>query len=95
MRIVLDTNILVRAGARTSGPARAVLDKITSGPHVLLISEFILNEITRVLNYPRLQAHWPVTMSEIEEFTSELRRRAGFVELPPAQRWPRTRMMIR
>ena len=41
MRIVLDTNILVRANAKARGPARELLQLIVgSRDHVLLLSPF-------------------------------------------------------
>lgn len=58
MRIVLDTNILVRAAADEQGLAGRLLEEIVSGPHILVISPYILSEIARVLSYPRLQARW-------------------------------------
>ena len=47
MRVVLDTNILVRANPKASplGLARDLLLKIVSEPHVLLLSPAILAEI--------------------------------------------------
>jgi hypothetical protein len=36
--------------------ARDLLVTVLSGPHVLVLSEAILNEIRRVLSYPRVQA---------------------------------------
>ena len=63
MRVVPDTNILVRANPNTSpqGLARELLLAVLSGPHVLIVSSAILTEIARVLNYPRVQARWPLT----------------------------------
>src|ERR1039457_5348979 len=52
MRIVLDTNILVRASANAKGPARELLLLIVNSPeHVLLLSPFILQELERVFEY--------------------------------------------
>jgi hypothetical protein len=45
MRIVLDTNILIRANARARGPARERLQLIAgSWDHTLLLSPFLLQE---------------------------------------------------
>jgi len=54
MRIVLDTNILVRAAGDEQGLAGRLLRETISGPHVLVSSPYILSEIARVLSYPRL-----------------------------------------
>ena len=57
MRIVLDTNILVRANAKAKGPARELLQVIVDSPeHVLLLSPFLLMELERVLSYDRVRA---------------------------------------
>ena len=49
MRIVLDTNILVRANAKAKGPARELLQLIAGSPdHTLLLSPFLLQELERV-----------------------------------------------
>ena len=45
MRIVLDTNILVRANIKAQGPAREILHKIAYGSHVLITSPFLLRDV--------------------------------------------------
>jgi putative PIN family toxin of toxin-antitoxin system len=72
MRIVLDTNILVRAAADERGLAGRLLQEIISGPHILVISPYILSEIARVLSYPRLQARWQLNEETIMDFVSRL-----------------------
>jgi len=72
MRIVLDTNILVRAAADEQGLAGRLLGEIISGPHILVISPYILSEIARVLSYPRLQARWQLNEKTIMEFVSRV-----------------------
>ena len=69
MRIVLDTNILVRANPTVSpkGLARDLLLTVLSGSHVLILSPAILTEIQRVLHYPRVQARWPLTDDAIAQ----------------------------
>ncbi len=73
MRIVLDTNILARANPYASGSAKALLEHIRdSEDHVLVLSPFLLTELERVLNYPRLQALWPTTRDEIVAYIQAL-----------------------
>lgn len=73
MRIVLDTNILARANPRASGAARALIELIRdTGEHSLIVSHFLLMELERVLNYPRLQAMWPLTQLEIATYIQAL-----------------------
>ncbi len=67
MRIVLDTNILVRANIKAQGPAREALLKIISGNHVLITSPFLLREVERALAYPRLQKLWRLSLQDIQE----------------------------
>ncbi|HEV2446486.1 MAG TPA: putative toxin-antitoxin system toxin component, PIN family [Candidatus Sulfopaludibacter sp.] len=72
MRIVLDTNILVRAAGDEQGLAGHLLQEIISGPHILVVSPYILSEIARVLSYPRLQARWQLSEMTIAEFVNRL-----------------------
>jgi uncharacterized protein len=67
MRIVLDTNILVRANVKAQGPAREILLKIAYGHHVLITSPFLLREVERVLLYPRLQKIWSLSLRDVQE----------------------------
>jgi len=72
MRIVLDTNILVRAATNEQGLGGRLLQEIMSGPHVLVTSPYILSEIARVLSYPRLQARWQLSQKTITEFVKRV-----------------------
>jgi predicted nucleic acid-binding protein len=66
MRIVLDTNILVRANAKAKGPARELLLLIVNSPeHALLLSPFILQELERVFEYDRVRAATKLTDLEV------------------------------
>jgi len=56
MRVVLDTNILARSSYRLEGPAAEVLERVTAPPHVLILSAASLEELARVLDYPRFRA---------------------------------------
>jgi predicted nucleic acid-binding protein len=69
MRIVLDTNILVRANAKANGPARELLLLIVNSPeHVLLLSPFLLNELERVFGYDRVRTATKLTDEEVAEY---------------------------
>jgi putative PIN family toxin of toxin-antitoxin system len=73
MRVLLDTNILVRANPRAGGSARTLLEELAHFPeHTLILSPFLLEEVERVLAYPRLQALWPLTPEEIRGYTKAL-----------------------
>lgn len=67
------------SGASPQGPALRLLDLILSA-HVLVLSRFILDEVERVLLYPRLQARYRITASEVARFTEKLADVAHMVE---------------
>jgi len=81
MRIVLDTNILVRANTRSHGPARELLNIIRSRrEHVLILSRQILAEIRRTLLYPRLQEQYGLSDEVIQEHIELLQRVSTIIE---------------
>jgi putative PIN family toxin of toxin-antitoxin system len=84
VRIVLDTNILVRANPKASpqGLARELLLKTVSEPHVLVLSLPILVEVQRVLSYSRVQARWPLSDEAIRQYLRLLESAANLVDLP-------------
>jgi len=52
MRVVLDTNILIRAHTNARGPARELLlIVIGASEHTLVLSPFVLQELERVFGY--------------------------------------------
>lgn len=67
MRITLDTAILVRTNTKATGPAKELLNTIQRCGSVLVLSPFLLGEIDRVLRYPRIQALYGLTSSEIQQ----------------------------
>lgn len=79
MRFTLDSNILVRAAASPSGPALRLLD-VVLGAHTLVLSRFILEEVERVLLYPRIQARYRITTVEAARFAANLADAADLVE---------------
>ena len=79
MRFTLDSNILVRAATSPRGPALRLLD-IILGAHTLVLSRFILEEVERVLLYPRIQARYRITTAEAARFAENLADAADLVE---------------
>ena len=55
MRTTPDTNILVRAAVSPFGPAGQILERSTLPPHALVLSDQILDEVRRVLQYDRIR----------------------------------------
>ena len=88
MRIVLDSNILVRSFVRSHGLAHDLLLAILSGDHALVISNEILSEVARVLRYPRLIAVHGENDEAIYNFTGWVRDVAEIVPLNPFTRAP-------
>ena len=84
MRVVLDSNILVRANPKVApqGLARDLLLTIVSGGHVLILSSALLVEVQRVLTYPHVQARWPLTGEAVAQYVTFLEAAGVLVELP-------------
>ena len=85
MRITLDSNILVRALVSPSGPAHRLLSLIRADPaHVVVLSSHILEEVKRVLVYPRLRSRYRITTMEIQRYVELLEQAAELVDPTPA-----------
>jgi hypothetical protein len=63
---------------KATGPARRLLETILTGPHDLVLSEFLLTETARVLGYPRFQKLYRLTSQDIAEHVELLRARGRF-----------------
>jgi putative PIN family toxin of toxin-antitoxin system len=72
MRVVLDTNVLVRSTKNATGPARELISLLQADPHAIVISREILVE---------LQQH-RLTPEERREFVANLDKAAEHVTLP-------------
>lgn len=82
MRAVLDTNILARSVAAPGGPAAELLEHLQP-PHVLVASTHTLDELARVLRYPRLRRMHGRDDAEIDTLCNELRDASVVVSTPP------------
>jgi putative PIN family toxin of toxin-antitoxin system len=81
-----DTTILVRTNAKATGPAKELLDTIRACGSVLVLSQFLLDEVQRVLKYPRMQAVYALGDAEIRQHIEYLQSFAEVVtpaEGPP------------
>ena len=83
MRIVLDSNILVRAFVSRHGSAHQLLLEILAGDHTLLLSNEILHEVAKVLRHPRLMSVHARNEEEIYQFVESLREFAVTVLINP------------
>jgi putative PIN family toxin of toxin-antitoxin system len=83
VRVVLDTTILVRAGASPHGLARDLLVAIITAKHPLILSNEMLHELAKVLRYPRLMAIHGLPEIQIYNFVEFLRESADIIPLNP------------
>jgi hypothetical protein len=67
LRVVLDTNTLVSGLLSRSSPPAQVLKAWCERRFLLLCFPAILDEIQRVLHYPRIQQRYSLSDAEIEE----------------------------
>jgi len=88
LRVVLDTNVLVRAHGRSSNQARKLLDELLKHGHDVVTSNEILAEVTKVLRYPRFQALYGLTESDLFDYTQFLQSVSHVVVLDPQYRAP-------
>jgi putative PIN family toxin of toxin-antitoxin system len=88
VRIVLDSNILVRAFVSSRGLAHDLLLVILASDHTLILSNEMLSEVARVLRYPRLMVVHGENEESIYDFTGWLRDTAEIVALDPLARAP-------
>lgn len=66
MRAVLDTNILVSALIKPQGSLDFVLMRLRIGDYTLLYSNATLEELTDVLNRPRIRGKYGLTDTDIQ-----------------------------
>ena len=88
MRVVLDTNALIRAHGRASTRARRILEELAQGGHDLILSNEMLAEATKVLRYPRFQALYGLTDADFLDYTQFLQSISHLVALDPQYRAP-------
>ena len=65
------------------GPAAEVLERVSVYPHVLILSTAILEELHRILHYPRLRRFHKLSDAAIGRFIAKLQRVARLVDAAP------------
>ena len=83
MRIVFDTNVLARAHQLAHGPARRALLFVATGSDVLILSQYLLQELRRILAYPRVLKSSGLTALDISEYLDYLARVSTLVHPLP------------
>ena len=81
MRVTLDTAILVRSHQNANGLARALLLEMLAAGHVLVLSASMLEEIERVLSYPRLMKTSRLRPEQIVDYLESLSVASTIVEI--------------
>lgn len=66
MRVVVDTNVLVRALIKPHGTVGPVLLRLRHGDYTLLYAQSLLEELLDVLNRPRIRHKYGLTEEDIE-----------------------------
>lgn len=65
----------------STGPARRVLDALAANPeHIIALSPFIVNEVGKVLSYPRMQELFRLSAEDIQRHLDYLRSISRLVE---------------
>lgn len=79
MRVVLDANVWVSALLSSKGAPARIIEHWQAGRFEGLISPAILQEVERVLHYPKLQQRYHLPQESIRRFVHLLRRQAIWV----------------
>jgi putative PIN family toxin of toxin-antitoxin system len=78
LRILLDTNILIRAAISTGVPARRILNHIIANPeHTLIVSSYLLGEVAEVLTRTRISARYQLSREAIDHYSDLLANFGG------------------
>ena len=82
MRIVLDTNLVVRAARPRASLARSILLEALSDRHTLILSNSLFLEIYKVMHYSRIRMQHGLDDATIREFMEQLSESCFRVALP-------------
>jgi len=82
VRLLLDTNLLVSGAFSQGSPPRQLLDAAREGRFELCTSEHLLNELHRVLTYPKLAGRLARAQISAEFIVAQLRALAVVVITP-------------
>ncbi len=79
MRVVVDTNILVRALIRPQGTVGPVLLHLRRGDYTLLYSDATLEELIDVLNRPRIRDKYGLSEVDIRTVVALILMRGEYI----------------
>ncbi len=57
IRAVLDANVYVSAAVRAEGPPGRIIDRFLRGAFEIVVSQAIVQEVLRALNYPKVRKY--------------------------------------
>lgn len=81
MKVVLDTNIWVSSLLLPQSIPSRIVAAWQRVQFDVVVSDYILNEIKKVLNYPKIQKRLAFTTADIDEYITLIRFFAEVVEL--------------
>lgn len=87
MKVVLDTNVLIRAAFRRDSDPDSLLRLWDRGSFEIVLSLELLNELGAVLRRPHIRTRLDWSDVDISTFVEELREGASFVD-------PKTRLNL-
>lgn len=80
MRIVLDTNILARAASGPPSPAAELVQWVLEKDYTLIVSPFLLSELSRVMRYESVRRIHGKSDQEIDQFLCNIQLASIVVE---------------
>jgi putative PIN family toxin of toxin-antitoxin system len=83
MRVVLDSNVLVRVVISPNGPAAALHGLIRPPLHLLITSKELLGDLSDSLRYPRIRKIHALDDVRIDDTVRDFSARSLTVVLPP------------
>lgn len=81
MRAVLDPNVLIAALLSPGGTPATLIVRWLAGDFELVVSDHLLEELSRVLAYPKIRAR--ISEEDTTEFVERMRANAELANDPP------------
>ena len=92
-RVVVDTNVFISSLLSTRGATYQLMEMWKNGRFHLITSPYLVNELTRVLTYPRIAKRLRVTGAEtatiIQYLLANAEMMPGTLQLPGVTRDPK------
>jgi putative PIN family toxin of toxin-antitoxin system len=80
MRVVLDTNVLISAFVSSKGAPAQIFDLWRAGKLEIVTAQAAIDEIKRVLTYPRIRGRLRYSDEQVQQFLALLKAYAVFLE---------------